>query len=424
MGDVDGKSVTVRKKFCRAEVLPFLSLPSRLKIISREDTRHFSARSACAACAAPQNWRNLIALGGLRLEQSIMLVACQQCGHVMYSHVPKQDWLDQFYKKTWDVAGRKLSQESAMASEPKYQSLPHLEPLMLPREARILDYGCGFGDDLVALRRTGFKNLFGVEMSEHRAKAASSRFPGRVTWGSSARLQGLIEEWGTFDLIVSRHVFEHLPHPAETLRELTNCLSDNGLICLLVPDIFLECPINTTLFLPHLHLFNRTSMMRMMKRIGLRPFCWLHAKNELVMVGAKSATWQPPESFSSRESKVDGRFIEDLAGFIVSPWAIEDGQGKRFLMYFPPYKAKAYPQGFSPLTGLPAISARFASWIARNVPFANHPRILMAMLQIILRTDRTQFPLPHVSIIGFRAKETSEIPWLSMPNGGLPVLIK
>ncbi|MCS7232154.1 MAG: class I SAM-dependent methyltransferase [Elusimicrobiota bacterium] len=34
------------------------------------------------------------------------------------------------------------------------------------KNAKILDYGCGFGQNLIALKNLGFKNVFGVDIEK------------------------------------------------------------------------------------------------------------------------------------------------------------------------------------------------------------------------------------------------------------------
>jgi 2-polyprenyl-3-methyl-5-hydroxy-6-metoxy-1,4-benzoquinol methylase len=40
---------------------------------------------------------------------------------------------------------------------------------------------------------------------------------------------------GSFDVVVCRHVLEHAPHPAETLRDIHRVLKDDGHLILILP---------------------------------------------------------------------------------------------------------------------------------------------------------------------------------------------
>jgi 2-polyprenyl-3-methyl-5-hydroxy-6-metoxy-1,4-benzoquinol methylase len=95
----------------------------------------------------------------------------------------------------------------------------------LSEGARVLDYGCGTGEFLRALREVGLEP-FGVEF-DHAAAQAASRNTGCVVltvdqfWAS--------EESG-FDAVHLGDVLEHLPEPATLLKDLIARLRPGGLL--------------------------------------------------------------------------------------------------------------------------------------------------------------------------------------------------
>jgi SAM-dependent methyltransferase len=94
--------------------------------------------------------------------------------------------------------------------------------------ARVLDYGCGSGEFLLEGRRRDWK-MEGVEPGE--AYAGYARQMGLSVHADLPRAKG------SFDVITSHHVFEHLRDPVGTLRRLVALLKPEGVIYLAVPDM-------------------------------------------------------------------------------------------------------------------------------------------------------------------------------------------
>ena len=92
-------------------------------------------------------------------------------------------------------------------SRGKYRAWEKLYAAILsaPRDAAILDIGCGDGDFLSWLKSVGFTNLRGIDKSEEQVARASD-VP--VTCNSLEQyLQNEVEQ---FDIIIMRDVLEHM----------------------------------------------------------------------------------------------------------------------------------------------------------------------------------------------------------------------
>ena len=108
--------------------------------------------------------------------------------------------------------------------------------LNLPKEARILDVGCGFGFALGALRKLGYENTLGLELSAEQADVA--RKAGHqviVTEDSIGWLRSNPEQ---FDFVVLLDVLEHLPVVIQIdfLRALHTVLRPGGKVIITVPN--------------------------------------------------------------------------------------------------------------------------------------------------------------------------------------------
>lgn len=105
-----------------------------------------------------------------------------------------------------------------------------LDRLGLPREARILDAGCGSGAMLEGL--SGYGDVGGLEVDPGLAEIARSRGVGEVRVG---RIEQLPWESERFDLITCLDVIEHTPDDRPALRELWRVARPGGWLVLTVP---------------------------------------------------------------------------------------------------------------------------------------------------------------------------------------------
>ncbi len=104
------------------------------------------------------------------------------------------------------------------------------------RSAPLLDVGCGFGFALRAMRRVGFTNLQGVEISAPQAAIARrGGFEVAVVADTTAYLQ---QHQNCFGVVLLLDVLEHVPVPGqiELLRTIRQALQPGGRLILTVPN--------------------------------------------------------------------------------------------------------------------------------------------------------------------------------------------
>jgi len=139
-------------------------------------------------------------------------------------------------------------------------------------KGRVLDIGCGSGQFLARLVRSGHE-CHGTELSAETGRRAG-QVPGlRLHLGELERDRFPV---GSFDLISIWHVLEHLAEPDRILGFCHDWLSDGGALMVAVPNID---SMQASLFRGawfhldpprHLHHFGRVSLERALSDAGFR----------------------------------------------------------------------------------------------------------------------------------------------------------
>jgi 2-polyprenyl-3-methyl-5-hydroxy-6-metoxy-1,4-benzoquinol methylase len=103
----------------------------------------------------------------------------------------------------------------------------------LPK-ARLLDAGCGAGEYVDALGKTG-ANVQGIEYVEAKVHQWSAKHPGdkKVQRGD---LEKLVFDDETFDAVLLNEVLEHVPNDRVALGEIYRVLKPGGTLILFSPN--------------------------------------------------------------------------------------------------------------------------------------------------------------------------------------------
>jgi len=128
-------------------------------------------------------------------------------------------------------------------------------------QGNVLEIGSNRGDFLYLLREAapGYAVL-GLEPSV-------LPFYGVPTVGG---FFGQVRLGGRFDLIVSRHMLEHVTDPLAVLRGVTALLADTGQVFLEVPNMHYDMAHTVECFIPeHIHHFCERSLAVLLERAGL-----------------------------------------------------------------------------------------------------------------------------------------------------------
>jgi len=134
--------------------------------------------------------------------------------------------------------------------------------------ARVVDVGCGTGDNLGALDDVAGRTVAGVELSEYAVRHAPPAAAGGVRAGV-ARAEHLPFPTGCADLITSMDVIEHLDDDA-ALAEYRRVVRPGGLVLLTVPA-YQWLWSDHDVWAAHRRRYSRRTLVAAVERAGLRP---------------------------------------------------------------------------------------------------------------------------------------------------------
>ena len=167
------------------------------------------------------------------------VIDCQQCGFKHIVPIPTEDELEKAYRHDY------YTQEKPLYIERYSEDLDWwnfvythrydiFEQHLDARQRCLLDIGSGPGFFLLNGHKRGWK-VKGIEPSlqatEHSHGLGLEVINGFFSEQTS-------EELGIFDVINMGEVLEHIPNPFALLRLVYQKLSDNGLVCAIVPNDF------------------------------------------------------------------------------------------------------------------------------------------------------------------------------------------
>lgn len=176
------------------------------------------------------------------LYMDTIICSCKSCGHI-FNLLSREsiEGLDKYYKDEYSAINIKSCNidsdmpggdgENALS---RYRNLYELMSDRIDKQSRILDVGCASGGFLRFLNGNGYNNLFGIEPTDNYIESAKNFCIGRISKGTAEKID-LPDS--SVDIVVLDQVLEHIVSPIKAIDEAYRVLSDNGLLCVAVPDI-------------------------------------------------------------------------------------------------------------------------------------------------------------------------------------------
>lgn len=169
-------------------------------------------------------------------------VICENCGLVFLNPRWSKEDYNVFYTNYYDKLYR-LETKSDYGTSAVINNIKEIwdrikQEINTKGDLNILDVGCAYGYGLRYLKeQIPNASLYGIESSPDGIKSMQSKEVGAFLITDDFDSEWENEYKGKMDLIILRHVFEHLLDPIETLNKLRKVLKPNGVIYFAVPDM-------------------------------------------------------------------------------------------------------------------------------------------------------------------------------------------
>jgi SAM-dependent methyltransferase len=134
---------------------------------------------------------------------------------------------------------RAPSSEASAPVDPSY--LPGEELAVLRREfadfsvlvagKRVADFGCGTGEQAIALARDEGCDVVGIDSNPATLARAKARAAGQPLKGSVRFVERVTRDLeGTFDVVISQNAMEHFPDPDHIVALMTRLVRPGGML--------------------------------------------------------------------------------------------------------------------------------------------------------------------------------------------------
>ncbi|WP_445166916.1 class I SAM-dependent methyltransferase [Mycolicibacterium sp. Dal123E01] len=135
----------------------------------------------------------------------------------------------------------------------------------LPRTAKILDFGCGAGATVNALRALGYVNACGYDVVQGRHNSGVDQEHIKVGTVLNLRLP---YDDNTFDLVISDQVFEHVQDQVRVFEELHRITAPGGYGLHLIPSRYR--PLEGHILVPFGGAFQHRWLYKLWAVLGIR----------------------------------------------------------------------------------------------------------------------------------------------------------
>jgi SAM-dependent methyltransferase len=259
---------------------------------------------ACVLCG--QSETRLIASKG-QFGWATYVSICKSCGLVFLNPRWTKDGYNYFYASEYDQYYRFDEDKATEKEQRKAQVVWDRLGQYTPAQFRTaLDIGCGLGWCLHTIQQASPGTaIAGIEPSV----TCSEHFINEI--GGELVARDVDSDWHLanqerFDLIIFRHVLEHLLDPVAVLEKVAQTLSAQGVLYIAVPDMMHPDGSLSDFWYRcvHTYYYSKPTLRRIAARAGLQPVAIQEESSELWAIFRKGQAVGESEPVSVYEPQM------------------------------------------------------------------------------------------------------------------------
>ncbi|PKO33491.1 MAG: hypothetical protein CVU34_13165 [Betaproteobacteria bacterium HGW-Betaproteobacteria-7] len=222
---------------------------------------------ACLASDCRHLHRQYFVLPGVEGKLSYDIQTCNRCGFIFADNIPATEALEAHYQEAEHHLHPDIPPGLSTIHRDFFDFIQqHAD---LPKEASILDIGCGMGHFLSLFKAAGHGDVLGLEPSRSAQRQAAERYGIEIV----PETLGSFSPPRAFELITMCGVFEHIPDIPAALARITDIGNRDALLFLAVPDAasFGTTPSTEPFLefaLEHINFFTPATLRNLLERHG------------------------------------------------------------------------------------------------------------------------------------------------------------
>lgn len=133
--------------------------------------------------------------------------------------------------KTFSVAYDKMRKDDKGRNANDLVEIPNFRKLIPNvKEKKILDLGCGYGENDKYCRGLGAKEILGIDISEHMIKIAEKNNTDENIKYKVMAMEDISKIKEKFDIVISSLAFHYVKDYEKLIKDIYNLLNDNGIL--------------------------------------------------------------------------------------------------------------------------------------------------------------------------------------------------
>jgi len=189
-------------------------------------------------------------------KEILSIAFCQSCGLVQQAEIPSDEVLKIYYSHNYRTDYKNTYKPKLKyvfrAGNAALNRLKFLKKVIpKPNSRSLIDIGAGGGEFVYLAQKSGFMAR-GIEPNQGYSEYAREEYGARV---DTLMLDAL--ENASADVVTLFHVYEHMAKPLETMRKISEILTDDGYLFVEVPNILqADASPHNIFFKAHLYYYS------------------------------------------------------------------------------------------------------------------------------------------------------------------------